>query len=241
MPPGRRGRQIPQRTYASSDCTPGSIVAICCTTRSGEEAIADSVAAGEAESVLVALAQALEAGKAPSDVPGLTTQQSGSTPSLARLSLPLPDRTTLPSLDRYAHYVPGSDLQPGDQASEVHGASEEPVAYPAGYVEASRGCLHTCRHCPVVPVYRGRFFVVPVETVLADIAQQVEKGARHITFGDPDFLNGPGHARKVARALKDAFPQVSFDFTAKVEHSAGTSATLAGTRRMRGNFRRLGL
>ena len=186
--------------------------------RSGEEAIADSVAAGEAESVLVALAQALKADKAPSDVPGLTTRQSGSTPSLARLSLPLPDRTTLPALDRYAHYVPGSDLQPGEHANEVHVASEEPVAYPAGYVEASRGCLHTCRHCPVVPVYNGRFFVVPVDTVLADIAQQVEKGARHITFGDPDFLNGPGHARKVARALKEAFPQVSFDFTAKVEH-----------------------
>ena len=186
--------------------------------RDGEGAVADSVAAGEAEPVLVALAQALGAGKAASDVPGLTTRKSASAPSLARLTLPLPDRTTLPSLDRYAHYVPGSDLPPGDHASEDRGASEEPVAYPAGYVEASRGCLHTCRHCPVVPVYNGRFFVVPVDTVLADIAQQVEKGARHITFGDPDFLNGPGHARKVARALHDAFPHVSFDFTAKVEH-----------------------
>ncbi|MEJ2750280.1 MAG: radical SAM protein [Anaerolineae bacterium] len=88
----------------------------------------------------------------------------------------------------------------------------------AGYVEASRGCLHTCRHCPVVPVYNGRFFIVPLETVLADIRQQVAAGARHISFGDPDFLNGPGHALKVARALHDEFPGLTFDFTTKVEH-----------------------
>jgi radical SAM superfamily enzyme YgiQ (UPF0313 family) len=75
-----------------------------------------------------------------------------------------------------------------------------------------------CRHCPIPPVYGGRFFVVPVEVVLADIRQQVEAGARHITFGDPDFLNGPGHALAVARALHAEFPWLTFDFTAKIEH-----------------------
>ncbi len=29
--------------------------------------------------------------------------------------------------------------------------------------------------------------------VLEDISRQVEAGAQHITFGDPDFFNGPGH------------------------------------------------
>jgi len=121
-------------------------------------------------------------------------------PILTRLSLPTPDRAGLPSLDRYARYVDGG------------------VARLAGYVEASRGCLHTCRHCPVVPVYGGRFFVVPAETVLADIRQQVAAGAEHITFGDPDFLNGPGHVLKIARALHAEFPRLTFDFTTKVEH-----------------------
>ena len=175
----------------------------------GEGGIADSVVAGEAEPVLVALSQALAAGRTPTDVAGLTTRQHEAKPNLARQSLPLPDRSTLPDLDRYAQYL----VEPADPSE-----SREAVSYPAGYVEASRGCLHTCRHCPVVPVFQGRFFVVPVETVMADIAQQVESGARHITFGDPDFLNGPGHARKVASALHRAFPRVSFDFTAKVEH-----------------------
>jgi hypothetical protein len=89
---------------------------------------------------------------------------------------------------------------------------------PAGYVEASRGCKHLCRHCPIPPVYGGRFFAVPQDVLLEDIRRQVEAGARHVTFGDPDFLNGPTHALRVARAVHAAFPQLTFDLTTKVEH-----------------------
>jgi alkylhydroperoxidase family enzyme len=67
-------------------------------------------------------------------------------------------------------------------------------------------------------VYGGRFFAVPREVVLADARQQIEAGARHVTFGDPDFLNGPTHALAVARELHAAWPDVTFDFTAKIEH-----------------------
>jgi hypothetical protein len=69
-----------------------------------------------------------------------------------------------------------------------------------------------------VPVYEGRFFIFPEETVLEDIRRQVRAGATHITFGDPDFLNGPGHARSIVRAMHAAFPHLTFDFTAKIEH-----------------------
>jgi hypothetical protein len=88
----------------------------------------------------------------------------------------------------------------------------------AGEVQATRGCLHLCRHCPIPPVYRGRFVAVPREIVLADIRQQVGAGAQHMSFGDPDFLNGPGHALAIARAMHAEFPHLTFDFTAKVEH-----------------------
>lgn len=163
-------------------------------------ASADSVIAGEYEQPLIELVRTLRAGGDPSSVPAVSTAGSAAEPHLARLTFPLPQRAGLPPLDRYARYV-----QNGTQTL-------------AGYVESSRGCLHTCRHCPVVPIYNGRFFVVPAETVLADIAQQVEAGARHITFGDPDFLNGPGHALQITRALHQEFPQITFDFTTKVEH-----------------------
>ncbi len=113
----------------------------------------------------------------------------------------LPDRHGLPPLARYAK------LMMPDGSERV-----------TGFAEASRGCKHLCRHCPVVPVYEGRFRVVPVDVVIADIAQQVEAGATHISFGDPDFLNGPTHALKVAEALHARFPDLSWDATIKVEH-----------------------
>ncbi len=112
----------------------------------------------------------------------------------------VPWRVTLPELSRYGR------LRVGGEERLV------------GYVEASRGCVHRCRHCPVPVVYDGRIRVVDIDTVVADVAQQVAAGARHITFGDPDFLNGPHHARRVVTAVHAAFPHVTFDCTVKVEH-----------------------
>ena len=152
---------------------------------------ADSVMSGEVEGPLLELVRRLEAGAEPARSPA---------PHLARVDLPLPSRAGLPKLERYAHLDHDGRLTV------------------AGHVEASRGCKHLCRHCPIPPVYGGRFFVVPPELVLADIRQLVAAGARHVTFGDPDFLNGPRHALAVARALHAEFPDVTFDFTAKVEH-----------------------
>lgn len=170
------------------------------TASNGHRPLADSVIAGEFEAPLLGLARALNQGKEATSVPGVSAVGRRDGAHLERLAFPVPDRADLPPLSQYAHYMYNGTVAP------------------AGYVEASRGCLHTCRHCPVVPVYGGRFFVVPVETVMADVRQQVEAGAQHITFGDPDFLNGPGHALNVARALHEEFPAVTFDFTTKVEH-----------------------
>lgn len=113
----------------------------------------------------------------------------------------IPDRVGLPRLADYG------DLTLPDGVKRI-----------VGYTEASRGCKHLCRHCPVVPVYGGRFFVVQRDVVLADIARQVEAGAQHITFGDPDFLNGSGHARAVVEALHNEHPTLTYDITVKVEH-----------------------
>jgi radical SAM superfamily enzyme YgiQ (UPF0313 family) len=121
--------------------------------------------------------------------------------SLPRLDFIPPDRSGLPSLDRYA------TLQMPDGQQRIVGATE-----------ATRGCKHRCRHCPIVPVYDGQFRVVSVDTVMADVRSQVEQGARHISFGDPDFFNGPAHARKVVEALHREWPDVTYDAIIKVEH-----------------------
>lgn len=176
------------------------------------EALADSVIGGEFEAALVDLAAALEEPTIV-PVPGVTTRDNlrraapgaphaTAAPVLRRLSFERPRREGLPALERYARLL-------GPRAGE------ERVV---GYLEASRGCLHRCTHCPITPVYDGRFFIVPREIVLADAAQQVAAGARHLTFGDPDFLNGVGHSMAIARELHAAHPEVTFDVTVKVAH-----------------------
>ncbi len=120
--------------------------------------------------------------------------------SLDRLRFVVPDRSLFPVLSSYA-------------TLSVDGATKR-----VGSTETSRGCKYLCRHCPVVPVYNGAFRVVQRDVVLADIRQQVAMGAEHITFGDPDFFNGPSHAMAIVDALHAEFPRLTYDATIKIEH-----------------------
>ncbi|HUS04743.1 MAG TPA: CUAEP/CCAEP-tail radical SAM protein [Bryobacteraceae bacterium] len=128
--------------------------------------------------------------------------------SLERLRFVPPDRSGLPALARYA------------------GIQFDGIVRRAGYTESSRGCKHLCRHCPVVPVYNGVFRVVQQDVVLEDIRRQVRAGAQHITFGDPDFWNGPSHARRILEAMHQEHPGVSYDVTIKIEHLLANRAML---------------
>jgi radical SAM superfamily enzyme YgiQ (UPF0313 family) len=121
--------------------------------------------------------------------------------SVPRITFIQPDRSGLPALDRYA------SLQMPDGSRKIVGATD-----------ATRGCKHRCRHCPIVPVYDGQFRAVPVDVVLADVRAQVEQGATHISFGDPDFFNGPTHARRIVEAMHGEFPMLTYDAIIKVEH-----------------------
>ena len=148
----------------------------------------------EAEEDLVAIAAGRTANAAGTEMPA-------SLSGVPRLSFIQPDRTGLPALDRYA------SLQMPDGSRKIVAATD-----------ATRGCKHRCRHCPIVPVYDGQFRVIPVDVVLADIRSQVEQGATHVTFGDPDFFNGPAHARRIVEALHREFPSLTYDAIIKVEH-----------------------
>jgi radical SAM superfamily enzyme YgiQ (UPF0313 family) len=118
------------------------------------------------------------------------------------------------SLDRLQFIAPDRSGASTRYARLLHNGRSAQVAY----TEASRGCKHTCRHCPVVPVYRGQFRVVQREVVLEDIRRQVALGATHVTFGDPDFFNGPTHAMKLVEAMHREFPALTYDATIKIQH-----------------------
>lgn len=135
--------------------------------------------------------------------------QAGSSRHLGRSDLSTPDRVGLPALDEYARL---------EHAPVLGSGGETHRTVLAGAVEASHGCRHRCRHCPIPAVYDGRIRVVPRDSVLADITNLVEAGAAHITFGDADFLNAPAHSLAILEAAHAAHPEVTFDATIKVEH-----------------------
>jgi radical SAM superfamily enzyme YgiQ (UPF0313 family) len=151
---------------------------------------------GEFEAALTNLAVRLYQSKSGKPLPTPSTEIA-----LDRLKFLPPDRTQLPDPTAYAR------LCMPDGSTKL-----------TGYTEASRGCKYHCRHCPVVPVYGGRFRVVPPEIVLQDVAAQVAAGAEHITFGDPDFFNGPTHALKIVEQIHRQFPNITYDVTIKISH-----------------------
>jgi len=153
-----------------------------------------TILGGEFEEGLASLARRLSAN-------GAAGAQAEPVVSLARQKFRVPDRRGFVPLEEYARLV-----MPGGEARTV------------GYTEASRGCKHLCRHCPIVPVYQGTFRIVDREIVLEDLRQQVAAGAQHITFGDPDFFNGIGHAIPLVEALHREFPALTYDVIIKVEH-----------------------
>ena len=169
-----------------------------------------TILGGEFEEGLASLASRLERGAANRN--GSLKQQEPVI-SLARQKFILPDRAGM--------------LEPAKYARVVLPGGEHRIA---GSTEATRGCKHLCRHCPIVPVYHGAFRVVERDIVLEDIRQQVAAGARHITFGDPDFFNGPAHAISIVEAMHREFPELTYDATIKIEHLRKHDALLASLR-----------
>lgn len=175
------------------------------------ETCADSVIGGEFEPPLRNLARHL-AGRPVTDLSGVRTRSRRSGPFLERQPFLPPDRRLLPPLSRYAR------LETGDRLKWV------------GCTEASRGCAHRCLHCPITPVYEGRVRIVQEAVVLADIRNLVAMGAEHITFYDPDFLNGVEHSMRIVRRMHDDFPVLTFDMTAKIQHIVEYEDLIPGLR-----------
>src|ERR1700674_1763395 len=155
-----------------------------------------TILGGEFEEGLVQLAEHLD-----TNGNQATEQTAESLISMSRLQFEVPDRSGMPALEKYAHLI-----VPGEGFRIV------------GSTEASRGCKHLCRHCPIVPVYNGVFRIVPREIVLEDVRRQIAVGAQHISFGDPDFFNGIGHAIPLIEQFHREFPTVTYDVTIKIEH-----------------------
>ncbi|HEX5131431.1 MAG TPA: CUAEP/CCAEP-tail radical SAM protein [Candidatus Krumholzibacteria bacterium] len=163
--------------------------------------LADSCLGAEFELPLLGLARRILS--APQSDPRTMVDPTDADPSLRS---PGRDVSLRPARDALSHRTHYAHLALGDARHEV------------GYLQTTRGCKHLCTHCPLPPAYAGTFYAIPEQDVLADIDTLVARGARHITFADPDFLNGPGHALRITRAMAARHPGLTFDYTAKIEH-----------------------
>ena len=160
----------------------------------------ETILGGEFEHELTQLAERLQT-RLSNDEHFQVSPQPESVVSLERLTFEVPDRSDMLPIGKYAHLVvPGGGFRL------------------VGSTEASRGCKHLCRHCPIVPVYKGVFRIVSRDVVMQDIRQQVAAGAQHISFGDPDFFNGIRHATELVEEFHREFPEVTYDVTIKIEH-----------------------
>lgn len=153
----------------------------------------ETILGGEYEPGLLSLTERLTNGRCLTQIEPIINR--------SKIEFKRPDRSGLPQLSEYARLILTDDTE-----------------RVMGFAETTRGCKHLCRHCPVVPVYEGKFRVIPLDIVMQDIRQQIKMGAQHISFGDPDFLNGPTHAKKIVTALHDEFPNLTYDCTIKVQH-----------------------
>jgi radical SAM superfamily enzyme YgiQ (UPF0313 family) len=159
-----------------------------------------TILGGEFEHELTQLAERLQTRQQSDDRQRFSPQPEPLV-SLERLAFEVPDRSDMQPIGNYAHLVvPGGGFRL------------------VGSTEASRGCKHLCRHCPIVPVYKGVFRIVSRDIVMQDIRQQVAAGAQHISFGDPDFFNGIRHAMELVEGFHREFPNVTYDVTIKIEH-----------------------
>lgn len=199
----RLGEQIVQRVRAINPdahiCLYG-LYALLNAEHLLQQGQIDAAIGGEYEVPLTQLVQAVERDPHNITVPGVSTRQLASGPYIQRTPFVVPQREHLPALTSYAHLQWDTNLRV------------------VGYTETTRGCKHTCTHCPITPIYGGRFFAIPQDIVMADIRAQVARGAQHITFGDPDFWNGPTHALRITRAMHTEFPKLTIDATIKIEH-----------------------
>ena len=160
--------------------------------------IADSCLSGETQKSILEIIKSIETSS--NEVTDKQNRYKKRIRLIEKPDFSIPERSLLPPLSNYNKLINGQN--------HITTAA----------VETSKGCKHQCLHCPITPIFKGRFFVVPKEIVLSDIKNLHSKGARHITFTDPDFLNGPKHSLRILREMNNLFPEMTFDFTAKVEH-----------------------
>ena len=156
--------------------------------------------AGDGETAAVALANALEQGQPPDEVPGLiyAVDERGRALPWPELAANGTGRTM--RLQRNAPaFAPLDDLQVMERRWIDHDRYFREGGQ-AG-VETKRGCAMRCTYC-VDPIAKGRRYRLrPVDTLLAEIESLLSNGVDTFHLCDAEFNLPRRHARAVCTAL----------------------------------------
>lgn len=170
----------------------------------------DTCVVGEWEEPLLGLARHIYGNLPLHEVPGVVTGTqlqlvNGQTwyPYMPRNHFRLPSRCLLPSLDKY----------PLHQVDKLCGGKQV-----VGATEIARGCHHKCLYCSVFAAYGGKVLLIPEDLIVEDVGNLVKGGMTHLTFIDADFFNAKHHGIKILRRLHTEFPELTYDFTTRVDH-----------------------
>lgn len=167
----------------------------------------ESSIAGEWEQPLVGLA-ARVAGDAVVELPGVVdfvpiAAVGRPRHLINRRGIRVPSRELLPPLEKY----------PQAQIDSLLGSPQI-----VGSTEITRGCHHRCLYCSVFAAYDGKVVLVPDDVVVQDVENQVRMGMTHLTFIDADFINAKHYGVRILRRLHERFPNLTYDFTTRVDH-----------------------
>jgi anaerobic magnesium-protoporphyrin IX monomethyl ester cyclase len=149
-------------------------------TQSGGDV--DCIARGEGETTTLALVEALEAGEALTNIPGLSFLEGGAVVN----NTPVP---LVPDLDELG--IPAYHLLPMD-------------CYRRYNITSMRGCPYSCSFCASVAIFSRRVRYRSPDSVVAEIEYLLTTyGDRHFWFSDDTFTVNRAHTAKLLGAIME--------------------------------------
>jgi radical SAM superfamily enzyme YgiQ (UPF0313 family) len=168
----------------------------------------DFAVVGEWEQPLVNLAHHFATGEVLDKI-GLVNARDAAAgmiphPYITRNKITVADRSVAPPLFKY----------PQPHVEKLLGVTGVVV----GGVESTRGCHHKCTYCSVYAAYDGKVIPIGDEIVFEEVRNLVKQGMTHLTFTDAEFFNAKNQGLRILRVLHAEFPELTYDFTTRVDH-----------------------
>jgi len=147
--------------------------------------VADYVVRQEGDETILDLLDAIASGRDPETVQGITFKRDGKT-------VATPDREPVRNFDTVV------------DMTTVHGwkelAAKKGPPWPLLTVQSTRGCVYSCRFCPVRTMFGRPYRKRSIESVIADLRDKLQYG-KFVMFVDNLFDGDAAHTTKLLERI----------------------------------------